>query len=169
VNHHLYMQEALQLAQAAAQAGEVPVGAVVVLEGEVIGRGANAPIGLCDPSAHAEILALRDAAARTGNYRLPGSCLYVTIEPCAMCFGAMVHARVAQVVFGAPEPKAGVVSAQGQWINGSWFNHRVVVEGGVCEAEASALMQAFFAQRRAHKKALRRLAQGYSRSDSDSC
>jgi tRNA(adenine34) deaminase len=109
--HETFMREALALARASAAAGEVPVGAVVVLDGDVIGRGRNQPIGAHDPTAHAEVLALRDAAARVGNYRLPGATLYVTLEPCLMCVGALAHARVATVVYGATEPKAGAMES----------------------------------------------------------
>ncbi len=150
-----FMALALAEARRAAESQEVPVGALVVLNGEVIGRGANGPIGRCDPTAHAEILALRAAASHTGNYRLPGATLYVTIEPCAMCYGALVHARIERLVYGAAEPKSGVVSTQWDWTQGSWFNHRIMIEGGVLAQEASALMQGFFAQRRALKRALR--------------
>ncbi len=151
------MAEALRLAGLAAAAGEVPVGAVLVADGRIIGRGYNNPIGQKDPTAHAEILALRDAALHCNNYRLPHTRLYVTIEPCAMCYGALVHARVSEVYYGAPEPKAGVCSTQSHWLNGPWFNHRVRFEGGLCAPQATALMQAFFAARRQEKKALRAL------------
>ncbi len=150
--HEFFMREALALAQQAAEAGEVPVGAVLVAGGEIVGRGFNNPITACDPTAHAEIVALRHAGQRLNNYRLPDTRLYVTIEPCAMCFGALVHARVAQVIYGASEPKAGVCSTQSHWVNGAWFNHQVQLEGGVCAAEAAELMQVFFAQRRLAKK-----------------
>lgn len=151
----LYMQQALELARQAGGEGEVPVGAVLVWQGQVIGRGANCPIGQCDPSAHAEIQALRAAGQATGNYRLVDSVLYVTIEPCAMCWGALVHARVAEVVYAASEPKAGVVSTQSAWMNADWSNHRIAIRQGPCGEEASALMQAFFAQRRQGKKRLK--------------
>lgn len=131
------------------------MGAVLVWQGAIIGRGANCPIGQCDPSAHAEIQALRQAGRATGNYRLVGSVLYVTIEPCAMCWGALVHARVAEVVYAASEPKAGVVSTQGAWLNAHWSNHRIEIRQGPCAEEASALLQAFFAERRERKKRLK--------------
>lgn len=150
-----FMAQALRLAQQAADAGEVPVGAVLVLNNAVVGQGFNQPIGRCDPSAHAEVLALRDAGGRLGNYRFPNSRLYVTIEPCAMCFGALVHGRVAEVIYGASEPKAGVCSTQGHWVNGPWFNHKVVLRGGVMAQEAQQLMQGFFASRRAAIKQLK--------------
>lgn len=150
------MQQALALARQAAEEGEVPVGAVVVLAGEVIGRGFNRPIGQCDASAHAEINALRDAGQRLGNYRLPDATLFVTIEPCTMCVGAMVHARIGRLVYGAPEPKAGAVSSQAQLLQADYWNHRVAVTGGVLADEASALMREFFASRRRAIKALKR-------------
>ncbi len=143
-----YMRRALALAAQAAAAGEVPVGAVLVRDGEVIGEGWNRPISGCDPTAHAEVIALRDAAQRVGNYRLPGSTLYVTIEPCTMCAGALVHARVARVVYGATEPKAGVAVSNLQLFDAPHFNHRVTCEGGVLQAECAALISAFFRSRR---------------------
>lgn len=143
-----FMRRALQLAQRAAATGEVPVGAVLVRDGAVIGEGYNRPISSCDPTAHAEIVALRDAAAREGNYRLPGTTLYVTIEPCTMCAGALVHARVARVVYGAAEPKAGVASSHLQLFAAAHFNHRVDCAGGVLPAECSALISDFFRRRR---------------------
>lgn len=147
-NDELYMQRALHLAQQAAALGEVPVGAVLVRDGAVIGEGYNRPISSNDPTAHAEVVALRDAASRTGNYRLPGVTLYVTIEPCTMCVGALVHARVARVVYGAPEPKAGVVSSNLQLLDAPHFNHRVCYEGGVLQDECSLLISEFFRARR---------------------
>lgn len=150
-----YMRQALDLARQAAQEGEVPVGAVLVRDGEVIGRGFNRPIGLCDASAHAEINALRDAGAKQNNYRLPNATLYVTIEPCTMCVGAMVHARIGRLVYGAPEPKAGAVNSRSQLLQAEYWNHRVSVTAGVLAEEASAVMQAFFAARRQAIKALK--------------
>ena len=140
----LFMREALQLASCAEAAGEVPVGAVVVHEGEIVGRGWNKPISGCDPTAHAEIIALRDAATRLGNYRLPDCTLYVTIEPCAMCAGAIVHSRVARLVFGAPEPKAGVVLSNGQFLDRDNLNHKVRYQAGVLADECSGVISAFF-------------------------
>ncbi|HUQ27315.1 MAG TPA: tRNA adenosine(34) deaminase TadA [Usitatibacter sp.] len=143
-----FMREALALAGEAAAAGEVPVGAVVVRQGRVIGRGYNRPIASADPTAHAEIVALREAAAATGNYRLPGCDLYVTLEPCAMCVGAMVHARLARVVYGARDPKTGAcgslvdLPALAQW------NHHGAFQGGVLEAECGEILRGFFADRR---------------------
>jgi tRNA(adenine34) deaminase len=151
----LYMQQALEQANIAGAQGEVPVGALLVSQGEVIGRGANCPIGLCDPTAHAE--ALRAAGRFTGNYRLVGSVLYVTIEPCAMCWGALVHGRVAEVVYAAAEPKAGVVSTQAHWLNSGWSNHRIQIRQGPFANEASELMQRFFAERREKRKQLKNI------------
>ena len=136
MNDEAFMRRALELAHRAAEEGEVPVGAVVVLEGKVIGEGWNRPIGACDPTAHAEIQALRAAAATARNYRLTGSSLYVTLEPCDMCLGAMFHARVARAVYGATDPKKQVLRNQ------------VRVEGGVLAADCGALLSAFFATKR---------------------
>ena len=143
-----WMREALGLAGRAASAGEVPVGAVVVLDGQSIGEGWNRPIALADPSAHAEIAALRAASAARGNYRLPGTTLYVTLEPCAMCVGAMFHARVARVVFGAADPKTGAAGSVLDLFAEPRLNHHAVVQGGVLGAECGALLKAFFAGRR---------------------
>ena len=148
VSDDVFMQRALALAQAGAACGEVPVGAVVVLADEIIGEGYNCPITTADPTAHAEVVALRAAAARTGNYRLPGSTLYVTIEPCTMCVGAIVHARVHRVVFGAPEPKAGAVVSHLRLFDSEHFNHRVACEGGVLADACAACLRQFFQQRR---------------------
>ncbi|MBK8675714.1 MAG: tRNA adenosine(34) deaminase TadA [Cellvibrionales bacterium] len=142
------MQRALALAQQAAAKGEVPVGAVLVREGEVIGEGFNCPITTNDPTAHAEVMALRDAAKRISNYRLPNTTLYVTVEPCAMCAGALVHARVARVVYGTPEPKAGVADSHLSLFAAPHFNHRVCCEGGVLQEDCANLMQDFFRSRR---------------------
>jgi len=142
------MREALELAREAARRGEVPVGAVVVANGEIIGRGFNQPIGTNDPTAHAEIVALRDAARRMGNYRLTGSTLVVTIEPCQMCVGAMIHARVAKVVYGAREPKAGAIESAMRAHEHPALNHRMDAEGGILEDETADLMRSFFASRR---------------------
>ncbi|SDJ82244.1 tRNA adenosine(34) deaminase TadA [Microbulbifer yueqingensis] len=145
---YTFMRQALELARIAAERGEVPVGAVLVREGQVIGEGSNRPIGNCDPSAHAEVVALRRAAEKEQNYRLPGTTLYVTIEPCTMCFGTMMHARVARLVYGAREPRAGVIESQLQLSEADFFNHRIAVEGGVMAEEASGLVQEFFRGRR---------------------
>jgi tRNA(adenine34) deaminase len=143
-----FMQEALALAAQARDRGEVPVGAVVVLDGCMVGEGFNQPIGTHDPTAHAEIVALRDAARSVGNYRLSGATLYVTIEPCQMCVGAMVHARIARLVYGAPEPKAGAIESAMRAHEHPALNHRIVARGGVLEAECRAIVQAFFKERR---------------------
>ena len=144
-----FMREALVLAARAQAEGEVPVGAVLVRDGEVIGRGWNHPIGGCDPTAHAEIAALRDAAARVGNYRLPGTTLYVTLEPCPMCAGAIVHARAARVVFGARDPRSGAAGSVFDLLpSDARFNHHVACEGGVLAAECGERLRAFFRARR---------------------
>ena len=143
-----WMGEALALARAAGERGEVPVGAVVVLEGRIVGRGANAPISTHDPTAHAEIAALREAARTLGNYRLPGAALYVTIEPCAMCAGAILHSRVARVVFGADDPKTGAGGSVVDLFAEPRLNHHATVVRGVRADECGALLSAFFAARR---------------------
>lgn len=150
-----FMAQAIAQAQQADAINEVPVGAVVVYQGQVIGRGFNQPISSHDPCAHAEIMALRDAAKRIGNYRLVDCDLFVTIEPCTMCTGAIVHARIKRLVFGALEPKAGTVQSQMLGFEQPYFNHRVDVCGGVMAQECSAVMQTFFQRRRAEKKALK--------------
>ena len=144
------MRIALELAQAAAVAGETPVGAVVVdpATGEVLGRGANAPIGGHDPTAHAEILALREAAARLGNYRLTGLELFVTLEPCAMCAGAISHARIGRLVFGADDPKGGGVIHGGRLFDQPTCHWRPAVEGGLLAEESAGLLKGFFKARR---------------------
>jgi tRNA(adenine34) deaminase len=143
-----FMREALQLARSAALAGEVPVGAIVVQGERVIGRGSNRPISGCDPTAHAEIVALRDAAKHLGDYRLGGTTLYVTLEPCIMCAAAVVHARVDRVVFGAWDPKAGGAGSVTDVFNIRELNHRVDVFGGVLAEECGALLSDFFRARR---------------------
>ena len=147
-SHDDWMRRALALADRAAEEGEVPVGAVVVRDGTLLGEGWNQVISTQDPSGHAEIVALRDAAAVVGNYRLPGVTLYVTLEPCTMCAGAMVHARVEQLVFGAREPRAGVICSTCSMLEEPWFNHRVSWRGGVLAEESSNRLQAFFQARR---------------------
>lgn len=142
------MREALGLADEAGQAGEVPVGAVVVLDGEIVGRGYNRPISTSDPTAHAEIVALRDAGQRVGNYRLAGAELYVTVEPCAMCAGAMMHARIATLIYGAPEPRTGAIESAMRVQEHPAFNHRFTVVSGILAAECRAKLQAFFRERR---------------------
>ena len=147
-SHESYMKEALRLAEEAAANGEVPVGAVLVQEGRIIGRGANAPIGSHDPTAHAEILALREAARAVGNYRLPGSVLYVTIEPCTMCVGALIHARVSTLVFGAREPRAGAVVSRHRLLQSPAYNHRIDYIEGILHPQCTAQLQAFFQTKR---------------------
>jgi len=143
-----WMQVALRLAEEAATRDEVPVGAVVVRENQIIGRGFNQPISGHDPTAHAEIMALRDAAQTLGNYRLPGCTLVVTVEPCTMCAGALVHARIEQLIFGAREPRAGAVCSSSRVLDNPGLNHKVTVIEGVLEKECKALMSAFFKERR---------------------
>lgn len=142
------MAAALAQARAGLDRGEVPVGAVVVLDGEVVGEGLNHPIAAHDPTAHAEIVAMRAAASRIGNYRLTGATVYVTIEPCLMCVGAMVHARIARLVYGAPEPKAGAIESAMRALDHPSLNHRFEVTRGVLEAECREVMQGFFKTRR---------------------
>jgi tRNA(adenine34) deaminase len=143
-----FMREALELAAEAARAGEVPVGAVVVKDGVVIGRGYNRPISSADPTAHAEIVALRDAAAREKNYRLVDCELYVTLEPCAMCVGAMVHARIGRIVYGTRDPKTGACGSIVDLPALATFNHHGSYEGGLLAEECGRLLKDFFAQRR---------------------
>jgi tRNA(adenine34) deaminase len=143
-----WMREALALARTAGAADEVPVGALVVLDGQVVGRGFNRPIGGVDPTAHAEIMALRDAAQRLGNYRLAGCTLYATLEPCAMCAGAIMHARIARLVFAAADPKTGACGSVVDLFAEARLNHHAQVEGGVLAAESAALLSSFFAARR---------------------
>ena len=143
-----FMEEALELGRAARARGEVPVGAVIVKDGEVVGRGGNAPIAAADPTAHAEIAALRDAARRLGNYRLPGCDLYVTIEPCAMCAGAILHARIARVVFGARDAKTGACGSVVDLFAEPRLNHHATVTGGVLASACGALLSDFFSTRR---------------------
>ena len=144
----LYMRMALELAAQAAAAGEVPVGAVVVQDGVVVGRGYNQPISGTDPSAHAEIMALRDAGRTLGNYRLSGCDLYVTLEPCVMCSGAIMHGRIRRVIFGAGDPKTGACGGVVDLFSEPRLNHHATVTGGVMADEAVTLLQDFFASRR---------------------
>ena len=148
MDHEAYMRLALEQSARGLESGEVPVGAVVVLNRQVIGRGCNQPISAVDPTAHAEINALRDAAAATGNYRLTGATLYVSIEPCLMCVGAMIHARIGLVVFGAAEPRGGAVVSAIRAHETPGLNHRLDVLGGVLEEDSRVLMQEFFRARR---------------------
>jgi len=143
-----WMREALNQADRAAAEGEVPVGAVVVRDDTLLGSGFNSPIGCHDPTSHAEIAALRDASLRAGNYRLPGATLYVTIEPCTMCVGAIIHARISRLVFGAREPRAGAVASQLQLLDHATYNHKVVWTEGVLAEECGEIMRLFFRARR---------------------
>jgi len=142
------MREALDEARQGMAGGEVPVGAVVVLDGAVVARAHNAPIALVDPTAHAEVLVLREAARKAGNYRLPGATLYATVEPCAMCCGALLQARVARLVYGAPDPKAGAVASLHRLLDDARLNHRVEVRGGVLAEASAGLLREFFDTRR---------------------
>jgi tRNA(adenine34) deaminase len=148
VTHETLMAEALELARQARDANEVPVGAVVAIADEIVGRGFNQPLSSGDPTAHAEIVAIRAAATHVGNYRLGGATLCVTIEPCLMCVGALVHARIGTLVFGAAEPKTGAISSTVRGGELPGHNHRFVVVSGVLEAECRALIQDFFKDRR---------------------
>ena len=148
MNDEDFMRAALEQARIAGSCDEVPVGAVVVLEGEIVGRGFNQPIGRNDPTAHAEVMALRDAGTRLGNYRLPGCELYVTLEPCAMCSGAIMHSRIARVVFGARDPKTGVAGSVIDLFAELRLNHHAEISGGVLADECGSLLSGFFAARR---------------------
>jgi tRNA(adenine34) deaminase len=143
-----WMQHALQLADRAAALGEVPIGAVLIKDEQIIGEGWNSPISSHDPTAHAEIMAVRVAAHKLGNYRLLDTTLYVTVEPCVMCAGALVHARIKEVVFGASEPKTGAVSSAFSVLTAPQHNHQIVVRGGVLASEAAERLQVFFRSRR---------------------
>jgi|TARA_R110001583_G_scaffold143953_1_gene295998 tRNA(Arg) A34 adenosine deaminase TadA len=153
-----WMERALELAAKAASENEIPVGAIIVLNDEIIGEGYNAPISLCDPTAHAEIQAIRMACQKMKNYRLPGATLYVTLEPCSMCAGAMIHARIDRVVYAAMEPKSGVVESQGRFFEAPFLNHKVNVESGVLAEKASTQLTQFFQYRREQKKKLKERA-----------
>ena len=142
------MRQALAEAERGGAADEVPIGAVVVIDDVIMGRAHNAPMALHDPTAHAEVLALREAAGKVGNYRLPTATLYVTVEPCAMCCGAVLNARLARVMFGAPDPKAGAVTSLYRLLDDARLNHRVVAVGGVLAGECAALLREFFDRRR---------------------
>jgi tRNA(adenine34) deaminase len=148
MTHEEAMRLALEQAGQARRLGEVPVGAVVVLDDRVMGAGFNQPISSVDPTAHAEVIALRDAARAAGNYRLPGSTVYVTVEPCLMCVGAMIHARVARVVYGVAEPKAGALVSAARAHETPGLNHRLEITGGVLEEECRRVIQSFFEDRR---------------------
>ena len=143
-----FMRVALAEARAGLAAGEVPVGAVVVVGGVIVGQAHNAPIGLVDPSAHAEVLALREAARKIGNYRIPDATLFATLEPCAMCCGAVIQARLDRVVYGAPDPRAGAIESVHRLLDDPRLNHRVEALGGVLADECTALLRAFFETKR---------------------
>ncbi len=149
VSDELWMEEALREAQRALALGEVPVGAVVVSGGRIVGRGCNRPVSANDPTAHAEILALREAGTTIGNYRLLNCDLYVTVEPCSMCAGAITHARVRRLIYGAEDPKAGAVHSMLQVLNYPKLNHKVEVSSGVLAARCTHLVQTFFREKRA--------------------
>jgi tRNA(adenine34) deaminase len=151
MNDEYFMREAISLARAAECLGEVPVGALVVRDGVIVGRGFNSPIGESDPTAHAEIAALRDAGRNLDNYRLPGCELFVTLEPCAMCAGAILHARLARVIYGARDPKTGVHGSVVDLFAVERLNHHTEVLGGVLAEECSQMLSAFFAERRARR------------------
>jgi tRNA(adenine34) deaminase len=153
MDDEFYMMEALELARLAEQQGEVPVGALVVLRGTVLGRGGNSPISRRDPTAHAEILALRDAAAAAGNYRLEEASLYVTLEPCVMCAGALVAARIRRLVFGARDLRFGGVRSKFRIVDSDLLNHRVEIVEGVLAAECAELLQQFFRRQRDERRA----------------
>lgn len=150
-----FMREALAEAAAAGDAGEVPIGAIVVIDGDIKGRGRNQVIRTNDPTAHAEIVAMREAARATGNYRLTGATMYSTIEPCAMCAGALIHARIRQLVFGATDERAGAVTTHFGICTTDFLNHRVRVEGGILEAECREMIQSFFRGKRKPRDAER--------------
>lgn len=150
-----WMRYAMDLAAKGEAAGEVPVGAVIVKDNQVIGEGWNQPISSHDPTAHAEVVAIRMAAQAVNNYRLPGCTLYVTLEPCTMCVGALVHARIERLVFGTMEPKAGAIQSQSRLLDSHWFNHRVNYQGAVLATECQHQLSYFFQQRRLQLKAQR--------------
>ncbi len=144
-----FMRRAIALAEQASAVGEVPVGALVVKDGEIIGEGYNQPITSCDPTGHAEIIAMRNASAEMQNYRLSGCDLYVTIEPCTMCVGAMIHARIGKIVFGAPEPRAGALESQLRLMDENHYNHSIEWRGGVLAEECGEIISNFFRRKRA--------------------
>ncbi len=162
MSNELWMERALELAQQAAAEGEVPVGAVLVRDGTVLGEGWNRPIAHHDPSAHAEIMAIRSAGVATGNYRLPGTILYVTLEPCVMCVGAMLHARVDKLVFGAFDPKTGAAGSVFDLLKDPRHYHKVEVEGGVLQERCAGQLQAFFRERRQAKKQTGKITIGHT-------
>jgi tRNA(adenine34) deaminase len=153
-----WMNYALQLAEKGEAMGEVPVGAVIVQDGNIIGEGFNQPISSHDPTAHAEIIALRQAAMQVQNYRLVGSTIYVTLEPCTMCVGALIHARIARLVFGTTEPKAGAVISKSRLLDNNYFNHRIDYAGGVLLDQCQHQLSQFFARRREEKRSQKSLS-----------
>ncbi|MGA2963701.1 MAG: tRNA adenosine(34) deaminase TadA [Candidatus Korobacteraceae bacterium] len=157
----LWMEQALRLAQRSAAAEEVPVGAVIVCNGAIVGRGWNQTIAVCDPTAHAEIIALREAAAKSGNYRLADCDLYATLEPCAMCAGALVHARIRRLVYGAPDPKAGAAGSVLSVVNHPALNHQMQVTAGVLAGRCMEMLQAFFRERRTENASRPKTARDY--------
>ncbi|HTI42908.1 MAG TPA: tRNA adenosine(34) deaminase TadA [Vicinamibacterales bacterium] len=148
MSREAFMDAALEQARLALSAGEVPIGAVLVIDGEIVARGYNQPISACDPTAHAEVLVLRDAARHVGNYRLPNAEVYVTLEPCLMCVGALIHARVREVIYGALEPKTGALISTVRAMEIPGLNHRFAANGGVREGAARELVQEFFREKR---------------------
>jgi tRNA(adenine34) deaminase len=163
----LFMEEALRSAQRALEAGEVPVGSVVVCDGKIVGRGGNRNLADCDPTAHAEIVALREAGATLGNHRLEGCELFATIEPCAMCAGALVHARLKRLVYGADDPKAGAVRSVVQILNHPSLNHRMEVRSGVLAGRCAEVLQSFFRQRREEKSGEQSSVVSHQSSETD--
>ncbi|WP_416305352.1 tRNA adenosine(34) deaminase TadA [Neptunicella sp. SCSIO 80796] len=164
-----WMEYALELARKAAEQGEIPVGAVLIKDGQIVGEGWNQPIGQHDPSAHAEMLAIRQGGDRLKNYRMPDATLYVTLEPCSMCAGLLVHSRISRLVFGAEDPKTGSAGSIMNLLQHDKLNHQVEVTGGVMAAECGEILSAFFRQRRAEKKAAKQAqsSEGLSGADSD--
>jgi tRNA(adenine34) deaminase len=156
VQDESYMRRALELACLGEQLGEIPVGAVIVNNGEVIGEGFNQPISSHDPTAHAEIVAMRMAAQQMQNYRLVGATLYVTLEPCTMCVGALIHARIARLVYGTTEPKAGAVESRSEMLKNEFFNHHMEYTGGICSSECQQQLTVFFQRRREQIKQIKR-------------
>ena len=146
--HEFFMKEALKLAMVAFNEGEIPVGAIVVLDNEIIGRGSNQSIKKNDPSAHAEIIAIREAASNIKNYRLIRSIMYITLEPCLMCAGALVHARIDEVIYSAHDPKSGVLTSNGNLLESNFLNHKISFKGGLLEKESAKILRKFFNKRR---------------------
>ncbi len=151
-DHEYWMQIALEQASIAGQKDEVPVGAIIVYQNQIIGTGHNQPISACDPTAHAEIVAIRQAANYLGNYRLNNADLYVTLEPCLMCLGAIIHARINQLIFGAHDPKTGVIDSQAQLHQTEFLNHRIKTQGNICASQSQTLLKNFFKAKRQKKR-----------------